>query len=167
MIGSRDVLRCFVCNEVVPYKAGISLITGMTSYSNSKLPKKIVQLVGENFMVIVSISDMLCKRCYILFNKLDKLELEMQIVKKILLDYLNRKYQFIEEVDEDVAENSSAEMLDAENISSQCEVTTLSFCSEILHFPSLNNICYKKHKKSQEVCVNKLVHFSKKFYTQL
>jgi hypothetical protein len=52
--------------------------------------------MGEGFMVVVSIEDMLCKRCGALLNHLDKLESDLDIVKQALTGYLKVKYGLLE-----------------------------------------------------------------------
>jgi hypothetical protein len=56
--------------------------------------------MGEGFMVVVSIEDMLCKRCAALLNHLDKLESDLNIVKQALTGYLKMKYGLLDDTDE-------------------------------------------------------------------
>ncbi|XP_023710442.1 zinc finger protein 62 homolog isoform X2 [Cryptotermes secundus] len=56
--------------------------------------------MGEGFMVVVSIEDMLCKHCGALLNHLDKLESDLDIVKRALTGYLKMKYGLTEDTDE-------------------------------------------------------------------
>lgn len=56
--------------------------------------------MGEGFMVVVSIEDMLCKHCGALLNHLDKLESDVDIVKRALTGYLKMKYGLTEDTDE-------------------------------------------------------------------
>jgi hypothetical protein len=55
--------------------------------------------MGEGFMVVVSVEDMLCKRCGALLNHLDKLESDLDIVKRALTGYLKMKYGLLEDTD--------------------------------------------------------------------
>jgi hypothetical protein len=56
--------------------------------------------MGEGFMVVVSIEDLLCRRCGALLNHLDKLESDLDIVKRALTGYLKMKYGLLEDIDE-------------------------------------------------------------------
>lgn len=56
--------------------------------------------MGEGFMVVVSIEDMLCKRCAALLNHLDKLESDLDIVKRALAGYLKMKYGLLDDISE-------------------------------------------------------------------
>jgi len=58
--------------------------------------------MGEGFMVVVSIEDMLCRRCGALLNHLDKLESDLDIVKRALRGYLKMKYGLVEDSSEQV-----------------------------------------------------------------
>jgi hypothetical protein len=58
--------------------------------------------MGEGFMVVVSVEDMLCKRCGALLNHLDKLESDLDIVKRALTGYLKMKYGLLEDTDEQI-----------------------------------------------------------------
>nr|CAD7262628.1 unnamed protein product [Timema shepardi] len=84
--------HCFICDEEIVGR-GVPLLLGHTPYSRTGLPTKIGQLMGEGFMVVVSLEDMLCKRCAVLLNHLDKLEADLTIVRNALLAYLTVKYR--------------------------------------------------------------------------
>ncbi|XP_067012170.2 zinc finger protein 585A [Anabrus simplex] len=92
-------VSCFVCDEEIVGK-GVPLLISHTSHSKTGLPAKIGELMGDGFMVVVSVEDTLCKRCSALINHLDKLEADLFLVKKALTDYLKVKYQL---TDEDLA----------------------------------------------------------------
>jgi hypothetical protein len=66
-------------------------------------------------MVVVSIEDMLCKRCGALLNHLDKLESDLDIVKRALTGYLKMKYGLLEDADEQTKHQT-------QNITSQTNV---------------------------------------------
>ncbi|XP_067012826.2 zinc finger protein 160 isoform X2 [Anabrus simplex] len=91
-VSMLSATQCFVCDEFICGK-GIPLLMGVTPYTNTGLPTKIGQLMGDSFMVIVAVSDMLCKRCHSLINLLDKLEYDLEQVKRALTGYLKVKYK--------------------------------------------------------------------------
>lgn len=91
-------LKCFVCDENIVGK-GIPLLMSVTNYTKTELPTKIGQLMGDGFMVVVSVDDSVCKRCSSLLNHIDKLELDLDLVKAALTGYLNVKYQLNEHAD--------------------------------------------------------------------
>lgn len=71
--------------------------------------------MGEGFMVVVSIEDMLCKRCAALLNHLDKLESDLDIVKRALTGYLKMKYGLLDDTDEQMEPEK-------QNVTSQANV---------------------------------------------
>lgn len=83
---------CFICDRYVNGH-GISLRLGYTAYSKTELPLKIGQLIGDNFMVVVSKDDELCVNCFNLINIADKLEEELLLVKKEISQFLGSKYE--------------------------------------------------------------------------
>ncbi|KAJ4438814.1 hypothetical protein ANN_14766 [Periplaneta americana] len=95
---SKSILpHCFICDEEITGR-GVPLLVSHTSYTKTGLPTKIGQLMGEGFMVVVSVEDMLCKRCGALLNHLDKLESDLDIVKRALTGYLKMKYGLLDEL---------------------------------------------------------------------
>jgi hypothetical protein len=60
--------------------------------------------MGDGFMVVVSVEDMLCKRCGALLNHLDKLESDLDIVKRALTGYLKMKYGLLDDADYQAAQ---------------------------------------------------------------
>ncbi|KAJ8877735.1 hypothetical protein PR048_022190 [Dryococelus australis] len=83
---------CFVCDKEVA-GSGVLLLMGQTLHSHTGLPTKIGQLLGEEFVVVVQTEDVLCRRCEVLLNHLDLLEVEMVVVKRQLTAFLQAKYQ--------------------------------------------------------------------------
>ncbi|XP_069671391.1 zinc finger protein 665-like isoform X2 [Periplaneta americana] len=90
--------QCFICDNVVCDK-GTPLLMSSAPYSKIALPTKIGQLMGDGFMVIVTSDDVLCSRCSALIVRLDKLEVDVSVVKKALTGYLKMKYNLYEEED--------------------------------------------------------------------
>ncbi|KAJ9584518.1 hypothetical protein L9F63_021128, partial [Diploptera punctata] len=90
------IQNCFICDSSITGK-GISLLMGCAPYSKISLPTKIGQLMGEGFVIIVTGDDVLCRRCSSLIIRLDKLETDMDVVKKALTGYLKMKYSLYEE----------------------------------------------------------------------
>lgn len=79
--------------------APTSLKETETSTSREKVTKKLARLVGDDFCVIVSEEDVICRRCLTLFNTMDKYESDIQNVKTRLKGFINKKYG-IEEAEE-------------------------------------------------------------------
>lgn len=86
-----DLTVCFVCGGSVS-GAEIYLSVGKTRYSNTTFPTKISQLIGDDFMVVVSKEDKVCQRCTTLIDKLDKLEIDLLEIKTLITGFLSAKY---------------------------------------------------------------------------
>lgn len=91
--------QCFICDGVVCGRA-TPLLMGIAPYSKIALPTKLGQLMGDRFMVIVTADDVLCRRCASLIIRLDKLEVDTEIVKKALTGYLKMKYHLYDDDEE-------------------------------------------------------------------
>lgn len=63
-----------------------------TLTSKEKVTKKLAKLVGDDFCVIVSEEDMICRRCFTLFNTMDKYECDLENVRTRLRGFINKKY---------------------------------------------------------------------------
>uniref|UniRef100_A0A1A9Z3J3 C2H2-type domain-containing protein n=1 Tax=Glossina pallidipes TaxID=7398 RepID=A0A1A9Z3J3_GLOPL len=90
---SANINRCYVCDDALGANQAQNQLTEMqTSHTSTKFPNKIGQLVGDSFMVIVSVEDVVCARCTNLINYLDRLENDVERVRTNLMNLLNKKY---------------------------------------------------------------------------
>lgn len=101
--------KCFVCDGDIE-TVGFPLIVTSTLSSKTSLPNKIGKLMGDGFMVIVSMDDVICKRCSSLFNHMDRLETDLERVQNTLSGYLKVKYK----ISDDDIEKPPAKMLKME-----------------------------------------------------
>lgn len=83
--------ECYVCDEHIGNN-GTLVTEAFTSVTNTKIPTKIGRIVGDAFMVIISVDDVICKRCLTMFNHMDKLESDLDRVKANILTLINNKY---------------------------------------------------------------------------
>lgn len=84
--------RCYICDTEEGNVAYVKLHDMVTNHSSIKFPNKIGQIIGSNFMVIVSVDDLICQRCVNLINNYDRFETEAEKYKTTLLSSLNKKY---------------------------------------------------------------------------
>lgn len=82
---------CFVCDAKL-FGERTRVCSSITPHSNVPYPEKIVELMGEEFVVIVTPADHMCKRCTSLLTHMDKLENDLKLVKTALLSYIQKKY---------------------------------------------------------------------------
>lgn len=82
---------CFVCDSKL-FGERTRVCTSITPHSNVPYPEKIAELMGEEFVIIVTPSDQVCKHCTTLFTHMDKLEHDLRIVKNSMVAHIQKKY---------------------------------------------------------------------------
>lgn len=90
--------KCFICDEAVQTSTSHSVADTFTASTQTKLTTKIARLVGEGYMVIIGTEDVLCRRCFNLFNMMDKAEADMERHKTTINNFLKKKYSILDEV---------------------------------------------------------------------
>jgi len=85
-------LVCFVCDAGVVGRY-YTLATCRTQTSKVRLIEKLGQLVGDDYMVVISEEDVICRGCATMINSLDRLEKEVGSLRSIVLRYLEKKYE--------------------------------------------------------------------------
>lgn len=66
--------------------------SSITPHTNVPYAEKIVELLGDEFVIIVTPADHMCKKCTSLLTHVDKLENDVKLVKNALLSYIQKKY---------------------------------------------------------------------------
>ncbi|XP_046667236.1 uncharacterized protein LOC124358982 isoform X2 [Homalodisca vitripennis] len=84
-------LICFVCDGTVVGRY-YTLASCKTQVTKQKLVEKLGHLVGEQYMVVISEDDIICRSCTTMMNNLDRLEKEMSSVRSVILRFLEKKY---------------------------------------------------------------------------
>lgn len=82
---------CFLCDAKL-FGERTRVCSSITPYSNMPYPEKIVELLGEEFVIVVTPADHMCKRCTSLLTHMDKLENDLKIVKSAMVQYIQKKY---------------------------------------------------------------------------
>lgn len=90
--GAASSVRCYICDTEEGAVSYVKFHDLVTNHSSVKFPNKIGQIIGSNFMVIVSVDDLICQRCVNLVNNYDRFETEAEKYKSNLLTSLNKKY---------------------------------------------------------------------------
>jgi hypothetical protein len=88
--------KCFICDENI-MGSPTSLKDSETQTSHEKVTKKLARMVGDDFCVIVSEDDVICRRCLTLFNTMDKYEFDLENVRTRLKGFINKKYSIEDE----------------------------------------------------------------------
>ncbi|XP_063701453.1 uncharacterized protein LOC134831605 isoform X2 [Culicoides brevitarsis] len=89
--------KCFICDETVQPSIAHSVADTTTASTQTKLTTKIARLVGQGYMVIIGTDDVLCRRCYNLFNLMDKAEADMEKHKTTISNFLKKKYSILDD----------------------------------------------------------------------
>lgn len=85
--------KCYICDDIMTNNHIQHPLTEMISaHTSTKFLNKIGQIVGDGFMIIVSVDDVICSRCKNLINYLDRLECDVDRVRNNILNLLHKKY---------------------------------------------------------------------------
>ncbi|BES98384.1 Zinc finger protein [Nesidiocoris tenuis] len=95
MATGNEGLLCYVCGSSVKGRY-YNLASCRTQATKIRLIEKLGQLVGDDFLVIVSEEDTICKGCATMINSLDRLEKELTSLRTLVLKYIEKKYQISE-----------------------------------------------------------------------
>ncbi|XP_060872872.1 uncharacterized protein LOC132947422 [Metopolophium dirhodum] len=82
---------CFFC-DVTLYGEKTRISSSFTPHSYVSYPEKIGELMGEEFVIIVTPSDYMCMKCTSLFIHMDKLENDLKLVKNTFLTITQKGY---------------------------------------------------------------------------
>lgn len=82
---------CFICDARL-YGERTRVSSSIAPHSNVPYADKICELIGDDFVVIVTPTDLMCKRCTSLLIHIDKLENDVKLVKNALVSYVQKKY---------------------------------------------------------------------------
>jgi zinc finger protein 423 len=125
---SQATHKCFICDENILGQA-TTLTDCETITSREKVTKKLAKMVGDDFCVIVSEDDAICRRCLTLFNTMDKYEFDLENVRSRLRSFINKKYS-IDEQEEPPAKlqklNSGSPRWNAPKETAETQLKTLS-----------------------------------------
>lgn len=82
---------CFIC-DIKLLDEQTQVCTSITPHGKLPFPEKIAELMGEEFVVISTPDDHMCKRCTSLLLHMDNLENDVKRVKNALLSFIKKKH---------------------------------------------------------------------------
>lgn len=85
---------CFMCDAKL-HGERTRVCSSISPHSNSPYPEKIGEVLGEEFVIIVTPADHMCKKCTSLLNHVDKLENDLKLVKNALVTNVQKKYGLV------------------------------------------------------------------------
>jgi hypothetical protein len=90
---STESDKCYICDTII-VGMRYSLTSSCTINENQiRLVEVLARSVCDTYMVVVSHGEYVCRGCAHILNTLDRLEAEVASVKRILLDFVERKYR--------------------------------------------------------------------------
>ncbi|XP_024080376.1 uncharacterized protein LOC106668241 isoform X1 [Cimex lectularius] len=95
LANGTEGLVCFVCDVGVIGRYYL-LANCRTQTSKVRLIEKLGHLVGDDYMVVISQDDIICRGCATMINSLDRLEKELGSLRSMVLRYLEKKYDLEE-----------------------------------------------------------------------
>ena len=85
---------CFICNRKL-HLGCVRVCSSITPHSMIPYPEKIAELLGDEFVVIITPADHMCNNCSTLLTHMDKLENDLKIVKNEVLSIIHKKYKLL------------------------------------------------------------------------
>jgi len=86
------MVNCFLCGTKC-FDDSTQVCSSILPYSNVPYPQKIAGLMGDEFVVIVTPFDHVCKNCSLLLTHMDNLENNLKLAKNSMLSFLENKYE--------------------------------------------------------------------------
>lgn len=151
-IGKIDLrsLQCYVCDKNPSNDDYKLLLDAHLSTTNISVAQTIGKLLGQNCMVLVAETDIICIHCFYLFNEMDRLEFELTNITRDVIQFLKAKYD-LNKLTTNPLINNIAENLRNSKISDSAELKRLEITrqlSELYGTPvTLNNVEGNKSKK--------------------
>lgn len=82
---------CFICERKLCGKR-TGVCYSVTPKGHVPFPEMIAELMGEEFVVIVNLTDHICKRCTDLILYFDQATFDMNTIKETMVGSIEKKY---------------------------------------------------------------------------
>uniref|UniRef100_A0AAG5D6B9 C2H2-type domain-containing protein n=1 Tax=Anopheles atroparvus TaxID=41427 RepID=A0AAG5D6B9_ANOAO len=82
--------KCYICGENAGLNATL-MSEASTSTTQTEYVAKLAKVIGPNYSVVLSVEDVICRRCITILNQLDKLGSEMDNLRSTLLGFIHKK----------------------------------------------------------------------------
>uniref|UniRef100_A0A182LRH7 C2H2-type domain-containing protein n=1 Tax=Anopheles culicifacies TaxID=139723 RepID=A0A182LRH7_9DIPT len=82
--------KCYICGE----NAGLNptvLSEAATTTTQTEFVVRLAKLIGPDYSVVLTVDDVICRRCIMLLNQVDKLESEVETLRNTLLGFIHKK----------------------------------------------------------------------------
>uniref|UniRef100_A0A182T4Y7 Uncharacterized protein n=1 Tax=Anopheles maculatus TaxID=74869 RepID=A0A182T4Y7_9DIPT len=82
--------KCYICGENAGLNATI-LSEASTTTTQTEYVVKLAKVIGPDYSVVLTVEDVICRRCIVLLNQFDKLESELETLRGTLLSFIHKK----------------------------------------------------------------------------
>lgn len=90
---SLDKMKsCFICNKELQNGSKTQVCSSTLPITNEPFSEKIAEIVGEEFVIIITPEDYTCDKCTSLLKFIDKTENKLNLIRNALLFYVQKKY---------------------------------------------------------------------------
>ncbi|XP_050073593.1 zinc finger protein 236 [Anopheles maculipalpis] len=82
--------KCYICGENAGPNATI-LSEASTTTTQTEYVVKLAKVIGPEYSVVLTVEDVICRRCIMLLNQVDKLDSELETLRGTLLSFIHKK----------------------------------------------------------------------------
>ncbi|XP_053665251.1 uncharacterized protein LOC128714402 [Anopheles marshallii] len=82
--------KCYICGENAGLNATV-LSEASTTTTQTEYVIKLAKLIGPDYSVVLTRDDVICRRCIMLLNQVDKIESELDTLRGTLLSFIHKK----------------------------------------------------------------------------
>lgn len=86
---------CFICNKELQYDKPTQICSSVSSITNEPLSERIAEVVGEDFIIVITPYDYTCDRCTELLQFIDKTKNDLNLIRKALIYYIQKKHKLL------------------------------------------------------------------------
>lgn len=82
---------CFICNDKLSDKK-TRICSSVLPHSNVPCTEIIAEIMGEDYVIILTPNDYLCMKCTYLFDNLERYKNDLIVTKNIIIAHIKKKY---------------------------------------------------------------------------
>uniref|UniRef100_A0A8W7PZJ1 Uncharacterized protein n=1 Tax=Anopheles coluzzii TaxID=1518534 RepID=A0A8W7PZJ1_ANOCL len=94
----RPPHKCYICGENAGANATL-ISEASTTTTQTEYVVKLAKVIGSDYSVVLTVEDVICRRCIMLLNQYDKLESELDTLRGTLLGFIHKKNNIPDDAD--------------------------------------------------------------------
>uniref|UniRef100_A0A182UJE8 C2H2-type domain-containing protein n=1 Tax=Anopheles melas TaxID=34690 RepID=A0A182UJE8_9DIPT len=94
----RPPQKCYICGENAGANATL-ISEASTTTTQTEYVVKLAKVIGSDYSVVLTVEDVICRRCIMLLNQYDKLESELDTLRGTLLGFIHKKNNIPDDAD--------------------------------------------------------------------